>query len=68
MPRILIIDDEGVVRDALKAVLPQRGFEVSVATEAEAGLRMFKEEGAALVILDRAFALVLAKFSYGEAA
>lgn len=59
MARILIIDDEGVVRDALRAVLPQRGHEVVVAAEPAAGLRLFKEGGADLVLLDRSFAAVL---------
>src|SRR6185369_14023336 len=59
MARILIIDDEGVVRDALKAVLPQRGHEVAVAADPDAGLRLFKRDGADLVLLDRGFVSAL---------
>ena len=52
-PSILLIDDEGIVRGALKAVLSQRGYDVRTASSGPEGLRMLEEAPPDLVILDR---------------
>ncbi len=41
--RILLIDDEEVVRDMVGEVLRAEGFEVRVAADGEAGVRIFEE-------------------------
>lgn len=53
MAKILLIDDEGIVAGALKAVLSQQGHAVSVAADGRAGLAAFKKDPPDLVILDR---------------
>jgi CheY-like chemotaxis protein len=50
--RILVIDDERAVRDSLAKILRREGHEVRTASGGEEGLRMWREQGAAVVILD----------------
>lgn len=50
--RILIIDDEEVLRDVLEAVLQRDGFDVLKAATGEAGLHALDTEDVDLVILD----------------
>ena len=52
MAKILIVDDEEHVRDALKQVLERAGYEVVAATTGNEGLEVMKHEGADLVITD----------------
>ncbi|MCU1349512.1 MAG: Response regulator of zinc sigma-54-dependent two-component system [Acidobacteria bacterium] len=50
--RILIIDDEEVLRDVLDAVLRREGFDVVLASSGEEGLNVLDGEEIDLVILD----------------
>jgi DNA-binding NtrC family response regulator len=50
--RILIIDDEEVLRDVLDAVLRRQGFDVVLASSGEEGLNVLDGEEVDLVILD----------------
>ncbi|HUF17742.1 MAG TPA: sigma-54 dependent transcriptional regulator [Thermoanaerobaculia bacterium] len=50
--RILIIDDEEVLRDVLEAVLRREGFEVVLAATGEEGLSLLDNEEIDLVVLD----------------
>ena len=50
--RILIIDDEEVLRDVLEVVLSREGFEVVSAATGEEGLTILDSEDIDLVILD----------------
>jgi two-component system response regulator PilR (NtrC family) len=50
--RILIIDDEEVLRDVLQAVLEREGFEVILAATGEEGLSIIDTDEVDLVILD----------------
>lgn len=53
MSKILIIDDDGVVRDALQVFLERDGHKVLAAADGSDGLRVFKAEGPDLVVLDK---------------
>ncbi len=53
MAKLLLIDDEGVLRDALKTVLVQKGHEVSVAANGPEGLALIKREIPDLIVLDK---------------
>ena len=50
--RILVVDDEGSVRQMLKKLLGEEGCEVRVAQSAEAGLAMLKRFDPAVAIVD----------------
>jgi two-component system response regulator PilR (NtrC family) len=50
--RILIVDDEEVLRDVLEAVLRREGFEVLLAASGEEGLNVLDKEEVDCVILD----------------
>jgi DNA-binding NtrC family response regulator len=50
--RILIVDDEEVLRDVLQAVLVREGFDVLLAASGEEGLTVLDTEEVDLVILD----------------
>ena len=50
--RILIIDDEEVLRDVLQAVLQREGFDVALAGTAEEGLAIVETYEIDLVVLD----------------
>src|SRR5512133_2975316 len=50
--RILIIDDEEVLRDVMSAVLKREGFDVALAATAEEGLAIVESDDIDLVILD----------------
>jgi len=52
MARILIIDDEEMFRQMLRQMLEKAGYEVSEAANGEAGITMFREQPADLVITD----------------
>jgi two-component system nitrogen regulation response regulator NtrX len=51
-PRILVIDDEPAVRDALRQVLEYEGFEVRLAGSGGEGLTLFEAHRPHLVLLD----------------
>lgn len=52
MARILVIDDNDLVRDFLKGALQDAGYDVVVAGDGEQGLRRFAERAVDLVICD----------------
>ena len=52
MARILIIDDETALRDVLARLFEREGHEVSTAGDGVEGLQLWREQGAAVVILD----------------
>ena len=62
MSKVLIVEDEPAVRDALDYALRGEGFDVDVAADGEAGLRVAQSEGYDVVILD----LMLPKMSGTE--
>jgi len=53
MAKILIIDDDGIVRDALTVFLTRGGHQVSTAADGGNGVLAFKNDMPDLVILDR---------------
>ena len=52
MPKILIIEDEGIIIDLLQKKLEKEGYEVEVARDGEEGLRKIKEIWPDLILLD----------------
>jgi CheY-like chemotaxis protein len=52
LARILVIDDEEVVRDLLTAVLGEAGHEVTTAEDGAAGVARYREQACDLVITD----------------
>lgn len=52
MPKILIIDDEEMVRDVLKQTLEREGYEVEAAADGQHGLSLFQTWGPDLVVTD----------------
>jgi len=52
MARILVVDDDQVLRGALRVVLEAAGYDVMEAADGEAGLRLYGEQGADLVLVD----------------
>lgn len=52
MPSALIIDDENMVRLALRQMLERQGFDVREAQDGEEGLRLFTSGPAELVVCD----------------
>lgn len=51
-PRILVVDDERAIRDALHMILSRRGYEVLLACDGEEALEMVESAHPDLVILD----------------
>jgi DNA-binding response OmpR family regulator len=52
MSHVLIIDDSEEVRNSVSAMLESAGFDVSVATDGEDGLNLFRKQQFDLVISD----------------
>jgi two-component system response regulator RegX3 len=52
MTKILVVDDEPALRDAVSYALRQEGFEVELREDGESGLAAALEDGVDLVILD----------------
>jgi CheY-like chemotaxis protein len=52
MPKVLIIDDDLAVQDALKAVVESAGHDVLVAGNGREGIDLMKSDSADLVITD----------------
>ncbi len=52
MPNILVIEDDEAIREMLRQVLGQEGFNVSTAANGRAALEVMKEQTAQLVITD----------------
>lgn len=53
MAKILVIDDDGIVRDALSVFLTRAGHEVLTAADGANGVQVFKAALPDLVVLDR---------------
>ena len=51
-PRVLIVDDEEAVRSSLRMIFEYEGYEVLLAANGPAGLKMAEQEGPDLVFLD----------------
>jgi DNA-binding response OmpR family regulator len=52
MVKVLIIDDEGDVRESVSRILQRAGYEVEMADSGAAGIRAYQAGGADLVITD----------------
>ncbi len=52
MPKILIVDDDPDILDAVSIVLESRGYSVATALDGEQGLAALKEHNPDLMILD----------------
>ena len=52
MPTILVIDDDALLRSAVRAALEAAGYVVIEAADGEKGLRLHREQGPDLVIVD----------------
>ena len=52
MPRILVIDDEDLLRETIREMLEAAGYEVTEECDGAAGVRTFAESGADLVLTD----------------
>jgi DNA-binding response OmpR family regulator len=52
MARILVVDDDEMLRRAVRQVLESAGYDVIEAPDGEAGLRLCREHGADLVVVD----------------
>jgi two-component system, OmpR family, response regulator RegX3 len=52
MPKILVVEDEPAIVDALEFGLGAEGFDVAVATDGRRGLEVFERERPDLVLLD----------------
>src|SRR5437867_9393413 len=50
--RILVMEDDDVLRGALRVALEAAGYEVMEAADGHAGLRLYREQGADLVLVD----------------
>jgi DNA-binding response OmpR family regulator len=50
--RILVMDDDELLRGALRVALEAAGYEVMEAADGVAGLRLQREQGADLVLVD----------------
>jgi len=51
-PKILIIDDESIIRRALRRVLESEGYDVVEASNGTEGLKLWLNKGPNLVLLD----------------
>jgi CheY-like chemotaxis protein len=52
MARILVIDDEALIRDLILKILESEGYETITATDGQDGIRIFRENPTDLVITD----------------
>ena len=52
MPRILVIDDEATIRELLRFVLEEEGYEVIEAADGAEGLQRYQADPTDLVITD----------------
>ncbi|MFZ6016059.1 MAG: response regulator [Nitrospirota bacterium] len=52
MRKILIADDEPVIRELIKLLFEDKGFQVSVASNGEEAIRLFNSERPGIMILD----------------
>jgi len=52
MARILVIDDDSIIRETIKAILKDSNHDIVEAISGEEGLEFFRKEPADLVIVD----------------
>ncbi|MCX8031421.1 MAG: sigma-54 dependent transcriptional regulator [Thermodesulfovibrionales bacterium] len=52
MPKILVIDDDAIIRDMLESFLQTEGFEVFTASDGKEGISLLKKEGFDLILSD----------------
>jgi diguanylate cyclase (GGDEF)-like protein len=52
-PRILVVEDDPVVGDLFRNLLPPQGYEVELAADAESGLAMLEAGGFDLIVCDK---------------
>ena len=52
MTRILVIEDDAIVRELLQEILAHAGYEVAEARDGKEGIRLYRNEPADLVITD----------------
>jgi two-component system, chemotaxis family, chemotaxis protein CheY len=52
MTRILVMDDDEFFRRALRVILESAGYEVVEAADGAAGVRLYRERGAKVVLVD----------------
>ena len=52
MPKILLVEDNEMNRDMLSRRLQRRGYEVAIAVDGGAGVRMAQSEAPALILMD----------------
>ncbi|WP_029151249.1 response regulator transcription factor [Microbacterium indicum] len=52
MTRVLIVEDEPDLADPLAYLLQREGYEVEIADDGEKALRVFREQGADVILLD----------------
>ncbi len=52
MPRVLVIDDDSLMRDLIRIYLEQEGFEVVEAGDGQDGLSRYRQKPADVVIVD----------------
>ena len=52
MARILVLDDDRLLREAVRALLESARYDVIEAADGDAGLRLYREQGADLVLVD----------------
>jgi DNA-binding NtrC family response regulator len=50
---VLVIDDEATIASLIELVLTDRGYQVTVARDGEAGLTLFEQQAFAIVITDK---------------
>jgi two-component system chemotaxis response regulator CheY len=50
--RILVIDDDALLRSAIRVVLESAGYAVLEAPDGDAGVRLYGEQGADLILVD----------------
>jgi DNA-binding response OmpR family regulator len=66
MAKILIIDDDGIVRDALTVFLSHAGHQVFTASDGGNGVLAFKNNKPDLVILDRDLPVITGSVVFGK--
>ncbi len=58
MIRVLLVEDNEMNRDMLSRRLQRRGFEVLIAVDGEAGIRMAESEQPDLILMDMSLPLI----------
>lgn len=52
MPCVLVMEDDDVLRGALRVILEDAGYDVIEARDGAVGVRLYRERGADLVLVD----------------